>query len=41
MGGYESLHQMAGTTLPQMPTTENLPPNYSMVYPLYPLAKQP
>ena len=39
--GMEVLHQMVGTTLPQMPGTKILPPNCSMAYPLHALAKQP
>ena len=41
VGRYGSLHQMVGTTLPQVPGMENLPPIHSMAYPLRPLAKQP
>ena len=41
VGRYGSLHQMVGTTLPQVPGTENLPPNHSMAYPLRPLPNSP
>ena len=41
VGRYASLHQMVGTTLPQVSCTKNLSPNNSLAYTLHPLAQQP
>ena len=39
VGRYESLHQMVGTTLPQVSGTKNVSLNYSLTYTLHSLAQ--
>ena len=41
VGRYGSLHQMVGTTLPQVSDTKNISPTYSLAYTLNPFAQQP